>query len=185
VMVGAPGEYVLSTAPGGRYDLVSGTSMASPHVAGLAALIHAARPALGLAGIRNLIVSGGHDMEDLIGRTVSGKEVDAKGSLSCAGSRVFGLLQPLETVELGKLTVAALDIDCARAFGSKALKVTVAPGDVHLKLRDDGRRGDLLAADGIFSAAWTPAGPGSYTLTFAHPRVSYGVVVLAPAPTPS
>jgi len=42
--VAAPGSSILSTLPGGRYGTMSGTSMASPHVTGVAALMKSAHP---------------------------------------------------------------------------------------------------------------------------------------------
>jgi subtilisin family serine protease len=42
--VAAPGSSILSTLPGGRYGLSSGTSMASPHVTGVAALMKSTHP---------------------------------------------------------------------------------------------------------------------------------------------
>ena len=42
--VAAPGSSILSTLPGGRYGLSSGTSMASPHVTGIAALMKSTHP---------------------------------------------------------------------------------------------------------------------------------------------
>jgi subtilisin family serine protease len=42
--VAAPGSSILSTLPGGGYGLMSGTSMASPHVTGIAALMKSAHP---------------------------------------------------------------------------------------------------------------------------------------------
>ncbi|GAA2819307.1 S8 family serine peptidase [Kribbella solani] len=42
--VAAPGSSILSTLPGGRYGLMSGTSMASPHVTGIAALMKSTHP---------------------------------------------------------------------------------------------------------------------------------------------
>jgi subtilisin family serine protease len=47
----APGVDVKSSIPGGRYDFYDGTSMATPHMSGLAALA-VARGAKGPAGVR-------------------------------------------------------------------------------------------------------------------------------------
>lgn len=44
VTVAAPGSNILSTYPGGRYQAMNGTSMASPHVAGVAALVRSRHP---------------------------------------------------------------------------------------------------------------------------------------------
>jgi len=44
VDLSAPGSNIMSTYPGGLYKLMSGTSMATPHVVGLAALIRAYHP---------------------------------------------------------------------------------------------------------------------------------------------
>jgi subtilisin family serine protease len=46
VWIAAPGEYVISTFPGGTYASASGTSFSSPLVAGSAALLLQAKPSL-------------------------------------------------------------------------------------------------------------------------------------------
>ncbi|MCB0178554.1 MAG: peptidase S8 [Anaerolineae bacterium] len=58
----APGEFINSTMRGGGYGYLSGTSMASPHVAGLAALVWSAEPGLTHNGVRQIIRDTADDL---------------------------------------------------------------------------------------------------------------------------
>jgi len=56
VQVAAPGVSIYSTTPNNNYEFRKGTSMATPHVSGLAALLKAADPSLSAAEIKNIIM---------------------------------------------------------------------------------------------------------------------------------
>lgn len=64
ISVSAPGSDILSTWPGGGYKSISGTSMACPHTAGLAALVKSVFPALDAAGLRAKIEAAADDLGD-------------------------------------------------------------------------------------------------------------------------
>jgi subtilisin family serine protease len=62
VDLAAPGDAILSTTPNSRYDLLSGTSMAAPHVSGVAALVLAQHPDFSPAQVANLLRNAVEDV---------------------------------------------------------------------------------------------------------------------------
>lgn len=87
VDVMAPGESIASTYPDNQYAALSGTSMASPHVAALAALIRSVNPDLKNTEVmdiirKNVIDLGpeGHDKDFGYG------QIDVYAALSAAGA---------------------------------------------------------------------------------------------------
>jgi thermitase len=53
--VAAPGHDIMSTIPGGKYEIKSGTSMAAPHVAGLVSVMKALQPSLTIEETYNIL----------------------------------------------------------------------------------------------------------------------------------
>jgi len=58
----APGQAIYSCLPNNRYQAWSGTSMATPHVAGLAGLILSKNPSLSSAEVQSLLTSSADDL---------------------------------------------------------------------------------------------------------------------------
>ncbi|MBI3271083.1 MAG: discoidin domain-containing protein [Planctomycetes bacterium] len=77
VHLSAPGVGTLSTIPGGGFASFSGTSMATPHVAGVAALLVAANPAITLAEMKNAILSSVDPVPALAGKVSTGGRLNA------------------------------------------------------------------------------------------------------------
>jgi hypothetical protein len=158
-----------------EYYRASGTSMAAPYVTGLAALLASRYPDARWTEVRNLILSGGDVLSDLEGGTVTGRRINAQGSLSCTNGKVFSALEYSFDVGIPNL-LTALSIDCARPVGP--VVVTTSSGDT-VSLLDDGIAPDRFAGDGIFTALWVPT-CGETSLTFASPL---GTDTVTPGPS--
>ena len=81
VDVGAPGSSIFSTLPAGEYGAGSGTSMAVPHAAGVAALVASLEPSLDGAGLAEAVKAGVQPLASLAGITTTGGLVNARASL--------------------------------------------------------------------------------------------------------
>ena len=76
VDLAAPGSSIYSTLPGGAYGSYSGTSMATPHVTGAAALYAALHPTASAAQIQQALLASAAPTTSLTSVTASGGRLD-------------------------------------------------------------------------------------------------------------
>jgi thermitase len=81
VDLGAPGTSILSTYPDNSYGYADGTSMATPHVAGAAALIMSRYPHLGDEAVKDLILRSVEKKYALRGKVASGGRLSVAKAL--------------------------------------------------------------------------------------------------------
>jgi subtilisin family serine protease len=107
VDVGAPGDVIASILPGSSFGYKSGTSMAAPHVSGIAAIVRGKYPSFTATQLRSAVLWGGRSIPALAGTTATGRRADLLGALAVAAGGVgpdgmppaaFSLLAPAQGV---------------------------------------------------------------------------------------
>ncbi|MFQ6039263.1 MAG: S8 family serine peptidase [Candidatus Poribacteria bacterium] len=93
VDIAAPGTRVLSTTINNEYRVLTGTSMAAPHIAAVAALMFSKRPTLTNEEVRQLMVA---TATPLVGRkkAVGAGQVNAAKALAAGGSLIARIQSP-------------------------------------------------------------------------------------------
>jgi serine protease len=86
VDLGAPGVSILSTVRGGGYSSFSGTSMATPHVAGAIAVFWDRNPTLTYRQVIDRLLGSVDPIASLAGRTVTGGKLNLKSLLDSGTS---------------------------------------------------------------------------------------------------
>lgn len=137
--VTAPGVDITAAKAGGGTLTLSGTSMATPHVAGAAALLRQARPGIAGNELKSLLMASARPGQDISVDEQGAGRIDVaaalKGSVvASTGSASFG---KLTTGERKSLTVgyhnlgqkpAELDLSAGDAFTVEPSKLTVPAG---------------------------------------------------------
>ena len=97
--IGAPGNVILSTQIDNQYRRLTGTSMASPHVAGVAALLRAKRPALTHEEVRHILINTAdpvhqEESDELDEKFVGAGTVNAERALFASSALQARILAP-------------------------------------------------------------------------------------------
>lgn len=168
VDIAAPGSHILSTVSTttNSYAFYDGTSMATPHVSGVAAMLWGMQPDLSWQKVRDAIYNGGVDNVNLQGKMTTGRELNLLGALRQIGAHLdvdrlayrSDALVRINLTEPGATgTVASVDVNwmtkddtgLMRDSGVVALTPTAADqtvfeGSLQLETGTIAEHGDLL-----------------------------------------
>ncbi|MGC8977206.1 MAG: S8 family serine peptidase [Candidatus Ratteibacteria bacterium] len=170
VDLGAPGVEIYSTFPSNNYYWASGTSMATPFVTGLSALVKSKFKNYDWIKTKNLILVGGKNLNSLSDKTITGKIIRADTSLSPSDKIVLSRLRPIGnkvscSIEDG-IDLSVLNIKNEKGNGN--VNVEVGETGEIITLQDNGSGFDKFLGDGIYSNTYIPQIIGKYTLLFPN-----------------
>ncbi len=164
---------IVDQPAGGSYEFMSGTSMASPQVAGAAALLLAKNPTLTAAQLKKALLSTAVPMASLTGKVATGGRLDANAALaSIAAAPAAASASP------GTVTG---EVPCV---GTTCLATGTAPADA---TRVTQKATSPLTGSTVTGKCTIKASTGSASSTYACTmRLSGGTwIITTTASTPS
>lgn len=177
VDLAAPGVNIVSTLPGGQYGVKTGTSMAVPHVAGVAALAWSLKPTEAYQAIRASILGSVDFISTLSGITSSGGRLNAFDTLLdliTVSSDDVPLAIPDQSTVTSTLTFADaitvgdvnVQLDISHTNAQDLDVFLIAPDGTRVELFTDvGGNGDDFSATMLDDEAPTPIASGSSPFT--------------------
>ncbi|WP_417707669.1 S8 family serine peptidase [Rheinheimera aquimaris] len=169
VDLGAPGSAILSTVPGGGYASYSGTSMASPHVTGAAALLWSVNPDITALEMKSILMDSGDSLSALEGKTVSGKRLNLANAMVDADptpSFRLSITPRNQQITAGENAQYTVDIgNIADWMGEVALTVDVDPALEGVSLSADTAEPGQAVMLNINTTAETGWGIYQFTVT--------------------
>ena len=119
VHLAAPGKDILSSVPNGGYELLSGTSMATPHVSGAVALVKAHFPALTMLQVKERILGTVDGTNAAAATTITGGRLNILNALEVDTTAPGTIVNPV--VGLETMTSFQLSFDPAGDDGNTGL----------------------------------------------------------------
>jgi hypothetical protein len=139
----APGQNILSTMPNNGTDSNSGTSMASPHAAGVCALVLAVNPSLSGQQVRDIIEQTCQKVGDYSYLTTAGRP-----NGTWHRDRGYGLIDAYAAVQAASCFFSTADLmikDSAADVGDQPNEITQymwASTDIWIRRQQDGASND-------------------------------------------
>jgi thermitase len=191
VSVSAPGEGIVSTLPGSKYGDLSGTSMATPLVAGLVALVKAQNPNMNPLEIRSLLQASG----DKIGIQVACNcRVNAFTAVDMVMSKTMFVSPNAMTIPVGQSRQFAGVFGSApfsystsnpaiATIDSQGVMTPVSVGEVMVTVKDSSGKSatssQIFVAKGSGGGGGTPPEPTD--CPFANPKVCEIICSISPS----
>lgn len=154
VDLAAPGVFIYSCEHGSDsdYGYQSGTSMATPHVSGVAALLKSAYPGMSALDLANRLIVSAEPLAQLTGDVRSGGMVDAAEALNLSpdGELEIGISTP-DGLRAGELATIRISVSDAELL-TNATVMANFEGETVETFFDNGSGVDDVANDGRYSA---------------------------------
>jgi subtilisin family serine protease len=183
VHLGAPGVEIFSTYFNSDtdYTFLQGTSMAAPHVTGVAALVAAYLPGASYSEIRSRILEGVDPIPSLASKTVTGGRLNAFKALTRGidGLMEYSVTPPTNSfLSTGRATLFSVSLSDGPPVTNATVSLST-PGGTNLSLIFDAS-GNSATAGAYTNSYLVSDFPGSlvFTLTASAPGKSNLVVQL-------
>ena len=181
VHLGAPGVEIFScwTGSDAAYNTIDGTSMATPHVVGAAALVLAHHPGATLTEVRRRILNGVVIIPSLTNRTITGGRLNVFNSLTATPAVAL----EIETSPRAGQTLSGGKPVTLDAFVTDLLPVTNATvtatsgAFTNLALLDGGVAPDAIPNDGVYTTTFlVPTNQATLEITLVISAVGWPTV---------
>ena len=183
VHMGAPGVNILSTLPGASYGYYSGTSMATPHVAGAAMLVLSTCP-LSTPALKSNLLSNVDLIPALAGITSTGGRLNVgKAIQACGAAALSGISAAPSVLASGQSSSLTVSLSAPAGAGGVvvALSTSYAAGasvPPSLNIPQGSTSASVTVTSGTVAAAT------SVTLTASYLGVSKNFVLTVNPQTP-